>query len=139
MSKKVREIMTGTPVKVGKLSSLHEAARRMRDDGIGDVLVMDDGHLAGLLTDRDLVVRAMADGMDPEHTTVSEVCSKRMVTIGPDEDAERAVELMREHALRRLPVIEEDRPIGIVSLGDLAIDRDRHSALADISAAQPNT
>ncbi|WP_327412394.1 CBS domain-containing protein [Streptomyces sp. NBC_01233] len=139
MSKKVREIMTGTPVKVGKLSSLHEAARRMREDDIGDVLVMDDGHLAGLLTDRDLVVRAIADGMDPEQTTVSEICSKQMVTMGPDEDAERAVELMREHALRRLPVVEDDRPIGIVSLGDLAIDRDRHSALADISAAQPNT
>lgn len=139
MSQKVREIMTGTPAKVGKLSSLHEAARRMREDDIGDVLVMDDGHLAGLLTDRDLVVRAMAEGMDPEHTTVSEICSKQMVTIGPDEDTERAVELMREHALRRLPVVEDDRPIGIVSLGDLAIDRDRHSALGDISAAQPNT
>jgi CBS domain-containing protein len=139
MSQKVHEIMTDRLFTVGKQTTLHEAARRMRDAGIGDVLVVEDGHLSGLVTDRDLVIRALADGKDPGHTSVGEVCSDELVSVEPDDDIPRAVDLMRTHALRRLPVTENDRPVGIISLGDLAIDRDRASALADISAASPDT
>ncbi|MGW7441978.1 CBS domain-containing protein [Kitasatospora sp. NPDC054795] len=139
MAQRIREIMTTNPVAVGPLTSLTEAARRMRDADIGDVLVVDDGRLRGLVTDRDLLVRAMAEGKDPGQTTVHEVCSDDLVRVGPDDDVARAVDLMRDHALRRLPVTEDERPVGIVSLGDLALERDRRSALADISAAEPNS
>ena len=71
-------------------------------------------------------------------TPGGEVISEELVSLSPEDSAERAVELMRQHAVRRLPVIENDRPIGIVSIGDLAIERDEQSALADISAAEPN-
>jgi CBS domain-containing protein len=135
----IREIMTEQLSTVGEQTSLHEAARRMRDNGIGDVLVTGDGRLKGLVTDRDLVVRAMAEGRDPDRTTVGEVCSAQIVSVKPEDDLDRAVELMRTHALRRLPVTEDDRPVGIVSLGDLAIERDSRSALADISAAEPRS
>ncbi|MGW0364539.1 CBS domain-containing protein [Streptomyces sp. NPDC002990] len=139
MAQKIREIMTERLVTVGEGTSVHDAACRMRDEGIGDVLVTDDGHLRGLVTDRDLVVRALAEGKDPENTTVGEICSADVVSVGPDDDVDRAVSLMRDHSLRRLPVVEGDRAVGIVSLGDLAIERDEKSALADISAAESNT
>ncbi|MCB5164991.1 CBS domain-containing protein [Streptomyces bambusae] len=138
MSEKIREVMTGRLVTAAPQLSVAQAARRMRDEDIGDVLVVDDGRLKGVVTDRDLVVRVLAEGKEPEDTTVADVCSEATVTIGPDDDVDKAVELMRTHALRRLPVVEQDRPVGIVSLGDLAMDRDSTSALADISAAAPN-
>ncbi|MEW2414472.1 CBS domain-containing protein [Streptomyces sp. NPDC046866] len=139
MSQKIREIMTERLVTTAAQVSVAEAARRMRDEDIGDVLVVDDGHIKGVVTDRDLVVRVLAEGREPEQTTVADVCSGDVVTVSPDDDIEKAVELMRSHALRRLPVTEKDQPVGIVSLGDLAIDRDSTSALADISSAEPNT
>ncbi|MFD3531395.1 CBS domain-containing protein [Streptomyces sp. NPDC058664] len=139
MTQKIRDIMTESLVTVGQETTVHDTAIRMRDENIGNVLVMDDGRLRGLVTDRDLVVRALAEGKDPDRCTVGEVCSGDLVTVGPDEDVGRAVELMRDHALRRLPVMAEDRPVGIVSLGDLAIERDEDSALADISVAKPHT
>jgi CBS domain-containing protein len=91
-----------------------------------------------LVSDRDLVVRALAEAADPERTTVANACSDDLVTVSPDEDLDRAVELMREHSVRRLPVVEGDQPVGIVSLADMAIERDPQSALGDISAAKPN-
>ncbi|MFJ3309981.1 CBS domain-containing protein [Streptomyces sp. NPDC086549] len=71
--------------------------------------------------------------------TVADLCGEELVTITPDEDLDRAVELMREHSVRRLPVVDGDEPVGVISLSDLAIERDRGSALGDISAAGPNT
>jgi CBS domain-containing protein len=92
-----------------------------------------------VVTDRDLVVRALAEGADISSKSVQEVCSTETVTVSPDDDVDRAIQLMRERAIRRLPVVEEeDRPVGVVSLGDLAVERDPHSALGDISAAHPN-
>jgi len=139
MARRVREIMIKQLVTVEMDTPLTVAARKMRDAGIGDVLVVEDGRLRGVATDRDLVVRGVAEGRDPEQTPVRAVCSTTLVSIGPDDDVERAVILMRRNALRRLPVTEDGRPVGILSLGDLAIERDRESALADISAARPNT
>lgn len=111
----------------------------MRDEDVGTVLVTEDGQLRCLVSDRDLVVRAFAEGVDPDRTTVIEAASEDLVTIGPDESVDHAVELMREHAVRRLPVVEGDEAVGIIALGDLAIERDETSALGDISAARPNT
>jgi len=139
MTQQIREIMTERLVTVGEQTSVHDAATRMRDAAVGDVLVTDDGHLRGVVTDRDLVVRALAEGKDPDDTTVGEICSEELVSVGPDDNIDRAIDLMRSHALRRLPVLDDDRTVGIVSIGDLAIERDQRSALADISAAEPNT
>ncbi|MFF3518812.1 CBS domain-containing protein [Streptomyces sp. NPDC004393] len=138
MSQHVRDIMTSAPVTVEPQASVANVARLMRDQNIGAVLVTEKDHLRGLVSDRDLVVRALAQGMDPEQTTVADACSDDVFTISPDDDLDRAIELMREHSVRRLPVVEGDHLVGIVSLGDMAIERDPGSALGDISAAEPN-
>ncbi|MFF1285737.1 CBS domain-containing protein [Streptomyces sp. NPDC058299] len=135
---KVRDIMTAAPVAVGPQTPVVDVARLMRDQGIGVVLVAEDETLRGLVTDRDLVVRVVCEGGDIAQRSVAEACSEDLVSLSPDDDISRAVELMREHAVRRLPVVEDGRPVGIVSLGDLAVERDTDSALADISATEPN-
>lgn len=140
MAQKVSEVMTPAPVAVMPGQPVRDAAQAMRDYGIGAVLVAEDGKLKGFLTDRDIVVRAIADGRDPAATPVSEVCSKDLVTARPGEDADLAVRRMREHGVRRIPVVEgTDRAVGVLSIGDMAIERDDGSALADISAEPPNS
>lgn len=137
-SQRVSELMVQGPVTVSPDDTLVHAAHLMSDAGIGNVLVADSGQLRGILTDRDIVVRAVARGDVPSETTVGEVCSDEVAVVSPDDDATRAVELMRSHALRRVPVVDGDELVGIVSLGDMAVERDWRSALADISAAEPN-
>ncbi|WP_328875785.1 CBS domain-containing protein [Streptomyces sp. NBC_00287] len=139
MAQHVRDIMTGVLLTVEPQASVAAVARIMRDQDLGAVLVTDGDRLRGLVTDRDLVVRSLAQGEDPEQTTVAGACSDdALVTVGPDDEVGTAVRLMREHAVRRIPVIEEGRPVGILSLGDLAMERDPDSALGGISAARSN-
>ncbi|MEU0007999.1 CBS domain-containing protein [Streptomyces sp. NPDC006314] len=138
MAQHVRDIMTSQLVTVEPQASVTAVAQKMRDEDIGVVLVVEDDELRGLVSDRDLVVRALAEGGDPEQRTVASACSGDVVTVTPDEDLDHAVELMREHSIRRLPVVEQGHPVGIVSLGDMAIERDAESALGDISAAKSN-
>jgi CBS domain-containing protein len=130
--------MTKDPVAVHLDVMLTDAAKLMRDHSIGDVLVTSNGHLCGVLTDRDIVVRALAENRDPRRTTVGDVCSADVATLTPNADAADAAKLMRARAIRRVPVVDEGEPVGIVSLGDLAIDRDKESALSKISKAPPN-
>ncbi|MGW0336247.1 CBS domain-containing protein [Streptomyces sp. NPDC003011] len=139
MTQHVSDIMTSAPVTVEPQTSVTAVARIMRDQDLGAVLVADGDQLRGLVTDRDLVVRALAEGGDPEQTTVAGACSDDLVTVAPEDDVDHAIELMREHAVRRLPVVESGHPVGIVALADLAMERDPDSALGDISAARPNT
>ncbi|MGW7201557.1 CBS domain-containing protein [Streptomyces chryseus] len=139
MGQQVREIMTSAPATVGVLTAVSEVAHRMREEDIGVVLVAEGDELRGLVTDRDLVVRVLAEGKDPGETTVRDVCSTDLVTVAPGDEVDDAIRLMRENALRRLPVVEGSTAVGIVSLGDLAIERDPTSALGDVSAAAPNT
>ncbi|MFC5744142.1 CBS domain-containing protein [Actinomadura rugatobispora] len=139
MATKVRDIMTGSPTSVSPELDIVTVARAMRDEDIGAVLVADSDTLYGLVTDRDLVVRGLAAGDDPRQTKVAGVCSDVTATVGPDDSLDTAADRMRERSVRRLPVIENGRPIGIVSLGDLAIAEGAQSALADISAAKGNT
>jgi CBS domain-containing protein len=135
----VRDIMTSEPVTVEPQTSVVDVARIMRDEELGAVLVTEGDRLRGLVTDRDLVIRALAEGGDPQQTTVAGACSDDVVTVRPDEELDHVVELMREHAVRRIPVVDEGHPVGIVSLGDMAMERDPESALGDISVARPNT
>jgi CBS domain-containing protein len=110
----------------------------MRDRDIGDVLVVDDGSIRGIVTDRDIVVRCVADGADLENAKVGDVCSADLTTVTADATVEEAARIMRDSALRRLPVVDRGAPVGIVTLGDLAVQADPHSALGGISAARPN-
>lgn len=138
MTQTVKDLMTPNPVTVAADSPVVDAARLMRDEHIGDVIVQQDGQVCGVVTDRDIVVRTIAEGRDPAATSVGDICSREITTVAPDIAGDDAVRLMREKAIRRLPVLDGDRPVGIVSIGDLAVERDERSALRDISAAPPN-
>lgn len=138
MAQQVREIMTSAPVSVDPGTSVAEVARRMRDEDIGAVLVTEGGEVRGLVTDRDLVVRVLCEGGDPDRHSVEEACSPELVSVSPDDEVDRAARMMREHSVRRVPVLENGRAVGIVSLGDLAIERDPESALGDISSTKSN-
>ncbi|URN17599.1 MULTISPECIES: CBS domain-containing protein [Streptomyces] len=139
MAQRVREVMTAGAAAVRPDASLVEAARLMRAQDVGDVLVADGDRLVGVVTDRDITVRAVAEGADPLTVSAGAVCTPDPVCVGPDDEVATAVRLMRRHAVRRLPVVEDGRPLGVVSLGDLAVSQAPGSALADISRAEPDT
>jgi CBS domain-containing protein len=134
----VQEIMTTNPVVCSSGATLSEAATIMRDRDIGDVLIEEEGRLRGIVTDRDIVVRAVAEGKDVSQVHLGDILSDDLVAVSATSSVDDALELMRSHALRRMPVVDGDRVVGIVSLGDLAVERDPNSALSDISAASPN-
>ncbi len=136
----VRDIMTPEPRALDCTASVLDAAELMRENDIGDVVVLDHERICGIVTDRDLVIRVLAERGDPSTVTVGDICSRDLTTIAPTASVGDAVRLIREKAIRRLPVVEEGGTVvGIVSIGDLAVARDRLSALGDISAAPPNT
>ncbi|HEX2053300.1 MAG TPA: CBS domain-containing protein [Actinomycetota bacterium] len=139
MPQRIREVMTPDPKVLPKTASVKEAAELMRDDDIGDVIVV-NAHkkVYGILTDRDIAVRVVPEGSDPSSVTLEDVATKDVASLGPEALVEEAVRLMREKAIRRLPIVEDGKPVGVVSLGDLAIEKDPTSALADISAAPPD-
>src|SRR4051812_41202299 len=139
MSQKIRDVMTPGPVTCNADDTVMDAARAMKDHAIGDVIVMEGGRLCGVVTDRDLVVRVMAEGRDTNATSLRDVCSREVATLSPDDDADRAVRLITERAVRRIPIVENDSVVGVVTIGDLAMERDAHSALATLSAAPPNS
>lgn len=138
MAQSVREVMTPQPVLLKDSASAVDAARAMRDQDIGDVIVVKNGEICGVVTDRDIVVRAIAESRDPASVTLGEICSTDVATVEAGDDVEKVEKMMREKAIRRVPVVESGRPVGIISLGDLAVQRDKKSALADISEAPPN-
>jgi len=138
MAQSLREIMTQQPVTVQTSDTITAAARTMRDANIGDVVVIEDGQVCGMLTDRDIVVRGLAEERDLARTTVGAICSRELTTLSPEDAIGHAVAVMREKAIRRLPVVEGGRAVGIVTLGDLAIAGDPESPLGGISAAPPN-
>jgi len=140
MAERIRDVMTTNPETLPESTTVREAAEAMRANDIGDVVVVDDnGKLSGILTDRDIVVRVVAEGRDPRTTRIGDIASRDLTAVSPDDPVDRAVQLMRDKAIRRLPAVDKGKPVGIVSIGDLALDRDPGSALADISAAPPNT
>jgi CBS domain-containing protein len=138
MAEFVREVMTPGVVAVRPDASLAEAAQLMRAQDIGDVLVADGQEVVGVLTDRDITVRAVAEGIDPLTMSVAAACTPHPVTVAPTDTVVAAVELMRARAVRRLPVVEDGLPVGMVTLGDLAKSENPESALAEISRAEPD-
>lgn len=134
----ISDLMTRELVVLESTTTAADAALKMKQRDIGDVIVCDAGVVCGIVTDRDIVVRAVAEGKNPREVRLSEICSRDLVTVAPTDTVNHAVKLMGDRALRRLPVVQDGRPIGIVSLGDLARDRDRSSTLGEISSAPPN-
>jgi CBS domain-containing protein len=135
----IRDVMTADPVVCSSDSSLKEAARAMRDRNIGDVIVNDDGgRPCGIVTDRDLVIRGLANDGDIDSLKLADVCDGELHSVQIDTNVSDVVALMQERALRRVPVMENDRLVGIVSLGDLAERLDSDSALGKISGAAPD-
>ena len=134
MDAKVRDVMTPGPIGVDYHQSIGEAARAMRDWGVGAVLVVSNESLHGLVTDRDLVIRAVAEARTADEP-VGPLSSGNLIGVDADADASEAARLMREHAVRRLPVLENGQVAGIVSLCDLALGEDPASALAELSRA----
>jgi len=139
MEQSVREVMTPSPTTFPATATVVDAARAMRDPNIGDGLVMKGKQICGSVTVRDIAARVLAEGEDASKTKLGDVCSRDLTTLAATDSTDEAVTRMREQAIRRLPVVENGQPIGVVSIGDLAVERDPDSALADISAAIPNT
>lgn len=138
MASTIQDVMTTDLVTCPSTTTIGDAARLMRDRDVGDVLVTSDGdQLAGIVTDRDLVVRCLADDAE-RGTTIERACSNDLASVTANSSIDDAVQLMRERSLRRLPVVTDGRLVGIVTLGDLAMERDPDSALGDISAAAPS-
>jgi len=123
----IREVMTPNPRTVAPTDSIQNAARIMREEDTGAVPVVDNGRPVGILTDRDIVVRAVADGGELSRP-VSDIVTEGIIAATPDMSTREAAELMSEHQVRRLPVVENDRLVGIVSLGDIAV-KDAHDRM----------
>jgi len=133
MDAKVRDVMTPGPIGVDYQQSIGEAARAMRDWGVGAVLVVRNESLYGLVTDRDLVVRAVAEARGADEP-VGPLSSGNLIGVDADANVREAMRLMREHAVRRLPVLENGQVAGIVSLGDLAMLDEPALSFAQLSA-----
>lgn len=134
----VGEFMTTRLVTMDATDTLIAAAQEMRDSAIGDVIVTSGDEVVGIVTDRDITVRGVAEGLDVKTTPLSQIVTQDVVTVSQYDDAVAAADLMRTYGVRRLPVLEDGRLIGLVSLGDLAVEREPQSVLADISADEPN-
>jgi CBS domain-containing protein len=139
MVQAVGDIMTKAPVSLSTEATVRDAARQMRELNVGAIVVHRHGEVCGIVTDRDIVVRCLALDGNCDETPLREICSRELVALRPDDDVDHAVRLMRDKAVRRIPVLENGRAVGILSLGDLALERDPFSALGAISAASPNS
>ena len=137
---KVQEIMSAKPVCCAPDTSIREVAEMMVSEDVGEIPVCDDeGKPLGVVTDRDIVVRAVAERCDPAATTIGEIVTKDLVTVRPDDSIHSAALLMRDQAVRRILVCDDHQGlVGIVSIGDLAEEIDPDSVLGGISKARPN-
>ena len=124
MAQRIREVMTPSPETVDSSSTAVEAARRMKQADAGMIPVVENGKLVGTVTDRDIALRVVAEGKDPEQTTVAEIASTEVVAVRPDSDLSEALMLMARHRVRRLPVVEGDAVVGVIAQADVAREAD---------------
>lgn len=125
MGKDIRGVMTSKICSIDADKPVAYAAKMMRDEDVGLAPIVDGDRLVGTLTDRDIAVRVVAEGRDPETTRVRDVASTDLVTVDPQQDLDEALRLMAEHQVRRIPVVEEDgRLVGIVAQADVARSAD---------------
>jgi len=120
MGKQIRDVMTPGPETIQADRPVAEAAKMMKEADAGMIPVMDNGNLLGTITDRDIALRVVAEGKDPQSTPVREIASTNVVTIEPDQDLDEALQLMAKHQVRRLPVVEDGRLVGVLAQADVA-------------------
>jgi CBS domain-containing protein len=122
MGKHVKDAMTSEVKTTTPSQSLTDAAKLMKQEDVGSVPVVDGDRLVGLLTDRDIVVRGIADGSDPNAVQVGAIASRDVVTVRPDDDLDEALRLMAQHQVRRLPVVDDGHLVGVVATADVALE-----------------
>jgi CBS domain-containing protein len=121
MGKSIRDVMTSNPRGVESSTPVVEAAQLMKSEDVGSLPIVEGERLVGMVTDRDIVLRVVAEGKDVQSATVGEVASRDLVTVDPQQDLDEALRLMAQHQVRRLPVVEEDgRLVGILAQADVA-------------------
>jgi CBS domain-containing protein len=126
---KVSDLMTPNPTTIEPSTPVAEAARLMRDQDLGPLPIVEGDRVVGILTDRDIVIRTVAEGKDPQSVKAGQIASKQLVTIDPDQSLDEAAQLMAKHQVRRLPVCEEDgRLVGIVAQADVALEAPNQQA-----------
>ena len=133
---KVRELMTEEVATVTLATTLNEVASKMKQEDTGAIPVLDEDRLVGIVTDRDIVIRCIAEGKDPNELTAEDILSRDLETIDPDADVQEAARIMARRQIRRLPVVEDEELIGVISLGDIAVKEDEDVAgdtLQDVS------
>jgi CBS domain-containing protein len=116
----IREVMTENPTTCEPSSTIVDCAKVMAKEDVGPIPIVEGNRVVGLVTDRDIVVRAVAEGRDVKQTTVGDIASTNLITVSADDDFSRALELMAQHQVRRLPVVEGDRLVGIIAQADVA-------------------
>jgi CBS domain-containing protein len=122
MAKSVRDVMTPGVRTVSPSQSLADAAEVMKGEDVGSVPIVEEGRLAGIVTDRDIVTRAVAERRDPQTIKVGEVASRELVTVAPEQDLDEALALMARHQVRRLPVVEQGQLVGMLAQADVALE-----------------
>ena len=128
----VSEIMTTDMVTLNPSENCVEASKRMRDYNIGDVLVQQEENLIGILTDRDIAIRCVSENLNPNEIQVGEILTADPIEVNPSTDVGEAAQIMADNKIRRLPVTEEGQLVGIVSLGDLAVDAPEESDVEEV-------
>jgi len=136
--RKIRDIMSPAPSAMAPAESVASAAKVMRDEGIGSLLVLDDGKLRGIVTDRDIALRAVAEDRDPRTTPVGDICTEDLAVLSPDDDVTEATRIIHEHAVNRVPVVEDGLLVGVLSLADLALWLDERSSRRDVASSWPD-
>jgi len=139
MAQTVRDVMTKDPVSMSSDASVMDAAKAMSDMRIGAVVVMEKDKPCGIVTDRDITVRAVATGSDPAKTKLADICSHDIAAVRPDQTVDDAVQMMKSHDVKRVLVMDDSKIEGIVSLGDLSRLGKDQDVQEDISRAEPNS
>jgi CBS domain-containing protein len=138
MAKSVRDAMTQDPRSIGASASVVEAARLMREQHIGSLPVTEDERLVGMITDRDITTRVVAESAAPERTSVGDVYSRDLISVEPDNGLDEALRLMARHQVRRLPVVENGRLVGVVAQADIALKENERTGELVEAISEPS-
>jgi CBS domain-containing protein len=125
MGQIIKDVMTSNPCSIDAEKSVAYAAKMMREEDVGLAPIVEGDKLIGMLTDRDIAIRVVAEGRDPDQVKVADVASKQVVTVDPQQDLDVALRIMAKHQVRRLPVVQEDgKLVGVVAQADIAREGD---------------
>ncbi len=138
MGKSVRDTMTENPRSINASASVVEAARLMREEHIGSLPITDQEQLVGMITDRDITMRVVAEAADGMKSSVGDVSSRDLITVEPDNDLDKALQLMARHQVRRLPVVEDGRLVGIVAQADIALSENEKAGKLVEAISEPS-